>query len=104
MTIKKEIFFCLACHASAFSREKIIHEACGLPIHIVEAQVNFKMPRTRWVKFCDWFFSIDIGYGLAFMGAVIINVILLQHFNLSFKQGLLEAFCLGFVLIRLFKD
>jgi hypothetical protein len=102
--VKTKIFFCSSCCNGGLSPFEISHSECSSPNYIVEAEVTFKDYRPRWNKFVGRFFSIDISYWLAFMGATIINVLLLPHFNLSFKESLLEAFCLGFVLIKLFKE
>lgn len=103
MSLRKEIFFCLNCNASAFSREKIIHEKCDVPSYIMEAEVIFKRSHTC---FWSWFFSLDIAYGLAFMGASIVNIILLKHLGLTGMEALevlLESFCFGLALILLLK-
>jgi len=102
MGIKRNVFFCLDCD-NVFSSLEASQHPCHFPLRIVQATVTFKAKQTRWQHFFDWFLK-DINYTLAFLAAIIINVLIVPHFNLSFKEELLESFCLGFVLIRLFKD
>lgn len=59
--------------------------------------------RMRKRGFKDKILSLDIGFGLAFMGLVIVNCILVRHINLSFSQSIIESFSLGFALPRLLK-
>ena len=103
MSIDRTLFFCLKCNNFAFSEKEIAHQHCAIPIKLAEIMVNFKLKHTRWRRFVDKFLSIQWSHFLAFTGAIIINVILLPHFQLSFKESLLESFCLGLVLTRLLK-
>ena len=103
MSVSTKIYFCLHCNAGSISKDKIEHKECQSPFYIVEADVSFKVSRTGWKRFVHWLLSLDIGYGLAFIGAVIINAIVLLHTDLSFNVRLFESFCLGLVLIRLLK-
>jgi hypothetical protein len=59
--------------------------------------------QTSWRASIDYILSLDIECGLAFMGAVIINVILLPHFHLSLGETILESATLGFLLMRLLR-
>lgn len=103
MSLKKNIFFCLNCNASAFSKEKIIHEDCDVPSYIIQAEVIFTMNRTRWRRFLDWFFSHDLSLGLAILGIVVVNTVLVTHLHLSVKECLIEGLGLGFAIPRLLK-
>ena len=100
--MKTKLFYCLMCNSGGSLVEKIAHLGCTAPFYIVEAQVNFKMQKTRWGRFLDWLLE-DITFWLAFMGGVIINTLLMPHFHLSLSQELLESFCWGFLLIELLK-
>lgn len=104
MSVDRTLFFCVKCNNFAFSKEEITHQECVSPFKIVEVGINFKLNRTRLGRITHWFYSLDLGFIFAFTGAVIINAILLPHFNLSLGVSTLESFCLGMVLIRLLKE
>jgi len=105
MTITTNIYFCLTCNEGGLFPQKITHTAeCKAPYPIVEANVTFKAKRKGWNKFLHWFFSQNWSYGLSFMGGVIINSLLVPHFNLSFPASLLESFAVGCLLIGLLRD
>ncbi len=103
MNFNKTLFICRQCANFSFSKDNIKHEDCLSPIETMAVEVNFKK-QTSTDRFKNWLLSQDINYWLAFMGAVTINAILVSRFNLSLNETLLEAFSLGFVLIRLLKD
>jgi len=102
MSFKKDVFFCLDCDNVFLSSEASQHP-CHMPLRIIRASVTFEINRNRWERFLDWFLK-NIGFVLAFTGATRINIILLPHFNLNIRESILESFCLGFVLVELFKD
>jgi hypothetical protein len=103
MSIDKTIFFCLKCDASSFSKETLVHNGCQNQFYIIEADVTFRKSRTRSNRFLEWFFSKNISLGLAFLGAVLINAVLISQMHLSLGQVTLEGLGLGFLLPRIIK-
>lgn len=101
MSFDRTIFFCMKCNNLAFSKEEIPHKDCVAPFILSEVGVTFKLKRTRWGRFTDWLFSKDIGFGLAIIGALGINFMIMQHFSLPFWQAVIEGLCVGFVIPRL---
>jgi hypothetical protein len=99
-----KIYFCMQCVNASTSPEKVEHKDCLSPFKLVEATVTFDLKRTRWGKFVHWFGSLDISYWLSFMGGVILNSILVPHLNLSFSVSLLESFCVGCLLIGVWRE
>jgi hypothetical protein len=98
--IVSKTFFCMECKTGPFSVDEILQHGCLPPFKVLESIITCTKKPLR--RFIDWLLQ-DITYGLAFMGGVIINAILIPHFHLSLGQSLLESFCLGFLLIRLLK-
>lgn len=59
--------------------------------------------RPMKMKLIDKILSLDITWGLAFMGLVVMNCVLIRHINLTFTECLIESFSLGFAIPRLLK-
>jgi hypothetical protein len=100
--VKTKLFYCLICNSGGSTTQQIAHIGCTAPFYIVEAEVNFKMQKTRWGRLLDWLLE-DPNYALAFLGGVIINAILIPHFHLSLGETIVESTSWGFLLIRLLK-
>ena len=99
-----KIYFCMQCVNAGVSPEKVEHKDCSPPFKLVQATVTFDLKRTRWGRFTHWFWSLDISYWLSFMGGVILNTILVPNLNLSFHASVLEAFCVGCLLIGVLRE
>lgn len=62
-----------------------------------------KTKLTRWQKFCDWFWDLDISYFLSITGLLLVNSIFLHHFKFQIWESLPEAFGLGLAIDRILK-
>lgn len=108
MSEKKE-FFCLACKTRFENEMQCNDHGCFHGFMMIDGKLSIelsdvlKLKRTRWRRFCDKFWSIDWSWGLAFSGVVVINMVLLPHFHLSFGETIIESFALGLALPRLIK-
>lgn len=102
MTIISTTYFCLTCKKGPFSELDLATHGCPAPFSVVKSVITCQ--KKPWGRFIDCIFSLDIGFFLAFSAAVIMNVIIIPHLGLTAKEGLIEGFCLGLVLMRLFKD
>lgn len=71
----------------------------------IELEINkiIDSKKTCWNRFVDKFWSFDITYGLAVMGFLIINFILVIHLKLTLAEAVFEGLGLGFVIPRLLK-
>lgn len=104
-------FFCLWCKGSFESEQDIMAHThpCDPMFKMmngtitVELSETIKMKRTRWGRFMDKIFSWDISFGLAFMGLVIVNAIVMTKLGLNFKLSLVEGLAFGFAIPRLLK-
>lgn len=104
-------FLCLWCNGSFDSEEQMIKHTHPCPPEFrmingtitVELSEAIQMKRTRWGRFLDQLFLMDIGWGLAFMGLVVMNCVLMRHINLTFTESLIESLSLGFAIPRLLK-
>lgn len=102
-------FFCLCCKARFDSDEDFNKHGCNpmfkmaRGIITVELSEIIQLKRTRWGRFCEKFWSIDWGWGLAFMGLLIMNMVLTRHMNLTFSEAIVEGLALGFAIPRLIK-
>jgi hypothetical protein len=104
MSVKTKIYFCLSCNNGGLTKEKITHDGCQQPHYIVQADVIFNMiHRTRWGRFLSWLYARDIGLGLAIIGMVGLNGMLMQHFQLSIGWSVVEGLCFGLAIPRLLK-
>jgi hypothetical protein len=100
--MKCKIYFCLGCNKASLVKEEIADHGCDQKYALQGTIAVVK--QIPWRRFIDFLIRCDFYYGLAFTGGVIINALLLPHFNLSFKLQLLESLCVGFVLIRLLRE
>lgn len=88
--------FCMSCGFTQEEAGPFIHD-CPNPIHIVF------MNKTRWGRFVDWFFDLDVVYILSFIAASTVNGLLVQYTPLGPWERLIEAVCVGVMMPRLFK-
>lgn len=104
-------FVCLACSAR-FDNEADFYShinPCNPVFKMtngtitVELSEAIQMKRTRWGRFVHRFWELDFGFGLAFMGLVVMNVVLMHHLNLTFGEGIIEGLAFGFAIPRLLK-
>ena len=103
-------FFCLSCRNHFDSNPvEIPGHVCSPMFTMVEGNLTVElslalnMKPTRWGRFCARLWSLDISWGLAFMGLVVMNCVLIRHIDLTFTEALLESFALGFAIPRLLK-
>lgn len=81
-------------HLSIFEHEDLQN---GYPSH--------KIFNQHWqARLLEWFLGIDLIYYLAFMAGVIINALLVSHSGLTDGERIVEAVCMGIILMRLFKN
>lgn len=101
--------FCLSCRKRFDTDQGFSDHPCSSIFKMTDGLITIEMSEstgqklTRWERFIDFILSLDIECGLAFMGGVIINVILLPHFHLSLGETILESASLGFLLMRLLR-
>lgn len=91
-------YFCISCGNFSNSEEGL-KELCPCPVTI---QFKRKV-LTRWEKFCEWFWTIDVTFHLATFSAITINMMVMYHLHWGFWQTMLESLCMGFVIGRLFQ-
>ncbi len=102
-------FHCLCCGMNFDNTEDASKHPCNSSFMMKDGVISIEMSKftglkqTRWVRFKDKLFSLDISFGLAFMGLVVMNCVLIRHINLTFTESFLESLSLGFVIPRLFR-
>lgn len=96
-------FFCLLCKATFKNDEDVDKHLCH-PLFKMTAPIEVVgLKCTRLGRFMYKIFSMDIGWGLAVMGLVIINVIVLEHLGLKPPESIIEILAFGFAIPRLLK-
>jgi hypothetical protein len=103
MSFTMTLYFCLQCNNSAKIPEAITHKECHEPFMVVKASVNFEMKRTRWDRFLSWLYARDISLGIAVIGLMVMNGVVLIHFNFNFTQSVIEGLGFGLAIPRLLK-
>lgn len=68
-----------------------------------EVSEVLKLKRTRWGRFMDKLFSMDISFGLAVIGLTIVNGVIVGHFGFTIKEAVLEGLGIGLAIPRLIK-
>ena len=107
--MRKRIF-CLSCRCR-FESDKAFSEHPCSPIFAMypddelsrEIKKAAQFKPSRLARFIDKLLSLDISFGLAFMGLVVMNCVLIWHINLTFTESLIESLSLGFAIPRLLK-
>ncbi len=64
---------------------------------------HIPITRTRWHRFLLWFFSNDISLGLAYIGMLGLNIMLMGYLKIGVIPGLFEGIFFGLALPRLLK-
>ena len=102
-------FHCLCCSAHFDDAQSASEHPCKQSFMMKNGVISIEMSkftglkRTRWGRFVDRLLSMDIGWGLAFMGLVVMNCVLVRHIDLTFAESLIESLSLGFAIPRLLK-
>lgn len=102
-------YHCLCCNANFDNEEDAAKHPCNKAFRMTNGTITIEMSkftglkRTRWGRFIDKLLSMDIGWGLAFMGLVVVNMFLVRHMNLSTWPALIESLAIGFAIPRLIK-
>ncbi len=101
----KEKFHCLLCMAGPHTSEELANHNCPVAFKHGFKVVDgvLALHRTRWGRFMDWFFSLDIVYIMSFLAAATVNGLLIQYTPLTGWERLVEAVCVGIMMPRLFK-
>ncbi len=101
----KEKFYCLLCMAAPHTTEELANYNCPVAFKhwfkVVDGALA--LHRTRWGRFVDWFFSLDIVYIMSLLAAGTLNGLLIQYTPLTGWERLIEGVCLGIVLSRILK-
>lgn len=102
-------FACLCCGSHFDNPEDAAKHPCNHSFMMKNGVISIEMSkftglkRTRWGRFQDKILSMDIGWGLAFMGLVIVNMFVVLHMNLSTWPAIIESLSVGFAIPRLLK-
>lgn len=102
-------FHCLCCSANFDNAQAAREHPCKQSFMMKNGVISVEMSnftglkRIRWGRFVDKLLSMDIAFGLAFMGLVVMNCVLIRHINLTFTESLIESLSLGFAIPRLLK-
>ena len=108
---KVKRFLCLWCKGTFdCEKELMSHDhPCDPRFRMIDGTITVELSEainmkcTRWGRFVDAILSVDIGFGLAFMGLVLMNCVLIRHIDLTFTESLIESLSLGFAIPRLLK-
>ena len=102
-------YSCLCCGAHFNNEDDACKHPCSKAFRIKNGIISIEMSQvtglkqTRWGRFKDRLFSLDISWGLAFMGLVVMNCVLIRHIDLTFTESFIESLSLGFAIPRLLK-
>lgn len=72
--------------------------------HITDDSPCIK-PQSKWIRFCIWFFSLDLTFILALGGGIFINSLIMQRIckDYSLITCALEGLSFGFLLTGLLR-
>ena len=87
-------YFCLLCNEVQPEGAPFKHECPR------EAVIRKRVP-SRWERFCNWFWDLDIVFFLATGGGLLVNGIFTHHFQYSPMESILQGLGFGFLLGRL---
>ena len=98
-------FHCLLCMEGPCTEQELANHDCPVAFKHGFKVINgtLELHRTRWGKFTDWFFSLDIVYILCFLAAATTNGLLVQYTPLTGWERIVEGFCVGIMMPRIFK-
>lgn len=102
-------YFCLSCRSRFDNEPDWDAHPCNPIFKMIDGRLTvevseaLQMKRTRWGRFKDRLFELDISFGLAVIGLIIVNFILIRHVNLNFVESFFEGLGIGFAIPRLIK-
>lgn len=102
-------YHCLCCDANFDNEDDALKHPCNKAFRMKNGVISIEMSkftglkRTRWGRFVDRVLELDIAWGLAFMGIVVMNCVLIRHINLTPTEAIIESLSLGFAIPRLLK-
>jgi hypothetical protein len=96
--MEKKTFTCAHCFTVLFSEVDALNHTCGKIVH-----KSIRSKKTRSDIFAEILSSMDISWGLAFMGLVIVNTVITHYMHIPFYPRLLESIAIGFAIPRLLK-
>jgi hypothetical protein len=107
--MKMEIIYCSKCNKVNFINDKFT--ICNCPSEFISEGIftitrsnSIGLKKTKFSNIMGFLIYVDISFWLSFIGLLMVNIILVNHFNLSFIERLLEGFGVGLMGANLLKN